>query len=294
MRQLRRRILQPTADLMAEVSGRGNMTPCGAGQFYAFKDQNAPVLAVAHCDYVDCGSNHFLAHKGKVWSSRLDDRLGVYVILDVLPALGIDVDILLTDDEEKGQSTAQFFDPANHHNRAYNWIVQFDRRGMGAVCYDYDAIEPYVQKCFKLDYGSFSDICWLEHLGVCGLNVGTAYYNEHTLGSYAVMAQLRDQLRRFSEFYALFANERIAHVPCVHGWNKYDIVSAFDELLEWHDCGSGLFYAEGLGRDEYEICYVHDESFGYPWRLSTIEIEEWFKTLNEAKEAAQQMYDCVR
>ena len=46
-----------------------------------------------------------------VHSGALDDRLGAYIILDLLPKLGINVDVLLTVGEEQGRSTANFFAP---------------------------------------------------------------------------------------------------------------------------------------------------------------------------------------
>jgi hypothetical protein len=208
-KQLERRILQPTADLMDEVGG---VIQCGRSA-YAYRQTGAPVLAVAHCDYRDCGSDHFYRGRQRgqdiVLSSRLDDRLGVYVILDVLPSLGIKCDVLLTDDEEKGQSTAQHFEPDNH---SYNWLFQFDRHGTGAVTYDYESMEPFVSEFFKLEWGSFSDISFLEHLGVGGVNVGTAYYEEHTLGSYAVLSQLASQIQKFVGFYKQYQFHRVEHV----------------------------------------------------------------------------------
>jgi hypothetical protein len=303
--QLRKRILQPTVDLMTEV---GNVTPCGNGQSYAHRATGAPVLAVAHCDYRDCGSDHFFAQNGKVWSSRLDDRLGVYLILDVLPALGIHTDILLTDDEERGQSTAQYFAPDSHE---YNWIFQFDRRGTDAVCYDYDCMEPHVKQHFKVSQGSFSDISMLEHLRVGGVNIGTAYYEEHSLGSYAIFAQIRQQVRKFCEFYHAFSGTHIPHVPrewqylSGAGWERTsDTAHWFNDPndkvvaslascheLEWFDFSDNMYWAEGAFGDDFEITY-HDDERPFPWRLehSGFGGREWFKTLHEARECAHELF----
>src|SRR3954465_12674834 len=101
---------------MEEVGG---IVYCENTLNYAYrKTKGATVLAVAHCDFVDCDSSHFFAKDGIVWSSRLDDRLGVYTILDVLPMLGINVDVLLTDGEESCNSTARYFDVKEHD---YKW-----------------------------------------------------------------------------------------------------------------------------------------------------------------------------
>src|ERR1700754_3651831 len=91
--------------------------------FYIYKDNGAKILAVAHLDTVQSvdanwtfdsavlGSNQ--AKQEYIWNAQLDDRLGVYTILDLLPSiLGDDAyDILLTTDEESGATTAEWFDP---------------------------------------------------------------------------------------------------------------------------------------------------------------------------------------
>jgi len=293
MKQLRRRILQPTAELMAEC---GTVTTFKNGQRYALKSTGAKVLAVAHCDYRDCGSDHFFAHKGRVWSSRLDDRLGVYVLLDVLPKLGIEFDVLLTDDEERGASTAQYFIPEKHD---YNWMFQFDRHGTDAVCYEYVKLERYLADYFKIGMGSFSDISFLEHLGICGVNVGTAYYDEHSLGSYANLRELEAQVKRFVSFYAEYSDQHFPYVA--HDWraqvadtprddyrpgdDDYSIAGA----LEWHETPNGMLYADGFDDESFEIDYV-DEGDGYPWILYMTGGAEYFKTKWEAQERAEQLF----
>lgn len=235
VKQLRHRLLQPTAELMAEIGG---VTPCGDSS-YAYRNTGAPVLGVAHCDYVDCGSDHVFHKDGRVWSSRLDDRLGVYVLLDVLPKLGVHVDVLLTDDEERGKSTAQYFRPVKHD---YSWMFQFDRRGTDAVCYDYKGFEDVAARFFKVGVGSFSDICSLDHLGICGLNVGTAYYDEHSLGSYADLGQLAKQVKRFAALYKSHCFEPIPH-------------NNVDPALWWDEPESGLQeYYRCAWCDDWAIC----------------------------------------
>lgn len=223
LQQLHKRILMPTDQLMAEVGGIVDCGEVGYGKRanamrrYAYRQGNGKVLGVAHCDYVDCGSDHFSYHKDRVWSSRLDDRLGVYVILDLLPKLGVECDVLLTDFEETGSSTAGDFAEDMlklGEEFPYNWLFQFDRRGEGAVRYDYDEMDCYLEKYFKgLDQGSFSDISLMGELEVCGVNVGTGYHNEHSLGSYANLWEVRSQVQKFVDFYTEFQDERMEHDP---------------------------------------------------------------------------------
>lgn len=182
-----------------------------AGQPFRFIDNGGSILGVAHVDFVGCGrERHFRQNGRTVYSTTLDDRLGVHILLDRLPAMGIVCDVLLTDDEEIGRSTASQFIPP----KEYNWIVEFDRRGSGAVVYDYDEMVGPAKKYFgKVHSGSFSDICFLDHLGVAGLNIGTGYYQEHTRHSWASLNVVRDQLNKFKVMYDEMKDTRVDHEP---------------------------------------------------------------------------------
>lgn len=172
-------------------------------------DRGGTILGVAHCDSVTCGTNAYRKEGELVYSTSLDDRLGVHILLDILPSMGIVCDVLLTDDEESGNSSAQYAELG----KQYNWIFQFDRRGTDCVTYEYDSMIPHAKKHFQHGQGSFSDICWLEHLGIGGMNIGTGYYNEHTLKSYANLAETMAQVERFRAFYKEYRDIKIPHIP---------------------------------------------------------------------------------
>lgn len=207
MLTLKQRCQQPTADLLH-------------GEPFRFIDNGSNVLAVAHCDSVDCGLRRFKQRGEIVYNTSLDDRLGVHVILDILPSRGILPDVLLTDDEEIGASTAQLFVP----DKEYNWMFQFDRHGTDAVCYDYEEMEPFIELFFRLGMGSFSDICWLDHLGCGGLNIGAGYHNEHSRNSFANLRHTAEQVARFERFWDCLADTHIPYVePDWCKWNmKFD------------------------------------------------------------------------
>lgn len=207
------------------------------GGRFKFTNNGSNVLAVAHVDSVTCGLKRFKKRGRKVYSTSLDDRLGVHVILDILPTMGINVDVLLTDDEEIGQSTAQEFMP----DKQYNWMFQFDRRGTDCVHYEYDVMAPHIRNYFTLGRGSFSDICWLDHLGCGGMNVGTGYYNEHSRASYANLDETYAQVLRFGLFYEALKDQRIEHIPYiapppkkrhkakVGAWNDFGALNQYDD-----------------------------------------------------------------
>lgn len=226
--QLSKRIKQSTSSLMDEVGGVIECSSVRRNKFhgvgvmarnYALRRDNNKVLAVAHCDSVDHDSDHFCTdpESDVVFSSRLDDRLGVFIIMDVLPSLGINTDILLTDCEECGWTTAEDAAKDIGTDHPYNWMFQFDRHGPGAVTYQYTGMRKYLRPYFdNIEHGSFSDICKMDGLGICGVNVGTAYYNEHTAGSYALLNILSDQIERFVRLYEDGREVRIPHSKPVY------------------------------------------------------------------------------
>ncbi len=151
-----------------------------------------------------------------VYSPYLDDRLGIYSIFEELPKLGIDVDILITDGEETGESSAKEF--SQNCQKNYNWIVEFDRRGEDVVLYKYK--NEHMEKSlveeakFKKGKGASSDISHMKSLGVACFNVGIGFHDEHHPNCSADLAMFERQLTRFQEFYRinksiLFKNEAL-------------------------------------------------------------------------------------
>ena len=178
-------------------------------------DRGASILGVAHLDSVARGY-HFDEMRWKnqhvVFTESLDDRLGAYILLDVLPALGIECDVLLTDNEESCRSTAEYFRP----EKKYNWMFQFDRAGTDTVMYEYESdslIKAIEEFGMVWGFGSYSDICELEHLGIKGLNIGTGYYDNHTSWSHAVLTETDMMIRIFKRFYEKYKDVSLPHEP---------------------------------------------------------------------------------
>jgi len=181
----------------------------GTDRFYYYADNGADILAIAHLDSVQshraCNVTRTAAGL-LATSGALDDRLGAYVILDLLPSLGITVDVLLTTDEEIGASTASDFDT----DKQYDWMFQFDRGGTDVVMYEYETPEltDLVEDSgARVGVGSYSDICLLSHLGCSGFNWGVGYQDYHSPRSHA---WLEDTFRMVSSFVRFHeANEGI-------------------------------------------------------------------------------------
>lgn len=198
--------------------------------YHAFKDNGAKILAVAHCDNVH-RAEWFASDKDVIFTSSLDDRLGVYTILDYLPSLGeVAYDILLTMGEESAKTTAANFKT----EKQYNWLVEFDRRGANAVLYDYagNGFGEIVEQFFPVDYGTSSDIDKLQFLKAKALNIGVGYHDEHAVNAYMRISEYLLQMARFLRFWRAHKDTFFAHEE-----KKYTPASFYDgEGWGWGDC----------------------------------------------------------
>lgn len=223
------------------------------GKSYHFEDRGAKILAVAHTDFVDIEYS-FGKYRRKddldrkdpiIVCPRLDDRLGVYIIQHVLNKVGVDVDILLTNYEERGHSTASLFIP----QKEYNWIVGFDRGGVDAVTYSYDEMEEFVSKHYKLGFGSFSDISNMTHLGIGAFNTGIGYHHQHTSQCYAPLSDIIQGLTQFVNFYneykdQVFKHDEVSYTGYESLYNTYPVTSHVPSYRKL-----GGFYNEKWGVD---------------------------------------------
>lgn len=245
--------------------------------FYLFKDNGSSILAVAHLDTVVTHKNReTVMHtpSQKVYSGALDDRLGAYVIADLLPKMGMKFDLLFTTGEENGQSTAEVFDPANHHDRQYNWIIEFDRGGTDVVMYQYeddDLVERVEDVGAKVAPGIFSDIAFMEHLGIKGINWGVGYQNYHSVNGNVWLPDLFDMVDLFTDFHENNHDERLEHTPKpsasslgLNYWEDEDWEDMTDgcEAEYWQvgECDGPLVEDPALGT----LCEKHEQ-----WANST-------------------------
>lgn len=195
----------------------GRVTHTSDQMDYIHIDRGAKVLGVAHLDVVrNMRDVNYFTLNGRrgIMSGALDDRLGVYILLHLLPKLGVECDVLLTDGEEVGKSTAQHFQLPE--GKEYNWLFSFDRRGTDVVMYDYDCKhldDKLAAVGLKSSIGSFSDISSMEHLKVKAFNVGTGYHDEHTDMCHAYFDDVISQANRFAEFWRLHHKSKMEHEP---------------------------------------------------------------------------------
>ncbi len=194
--------------------------------FYLFKDNGAKVLAVAHLDTVmdheDRTANFVNTAAGPViFSGALDDRLGAYTILELLPKLGIQYDILLTVGEESGRSTAQYFTPPE--GKEYHWMIEFDRGGTDVVMYQYDDIEMrqlVSDSGARPNDGIFSDISYMEHLEIKGFNWGVGYRDYHGPKSHAFLDDYWKMITYYLKFHENNADTYLPHDQVTQSWQR--------------------------------------------------------------------------
>lgn len=188
--------------------------------YYHFRDNGASVLAVAHLDTVvpqQGRTPHFSATQAGplIRGGALDDRLGAYVILGLLPKLGVTCDWLLTVGEERCQSTARYFEP----EKDYDHVIEFDRMGTDVVMYqfeDEDSKRLVRASGAAMGHGSFSDIAELEHLNIKAFNWGVGYRgNYHSEGGYAYLYDTFAMVAKYLRFHAQNAGVALPHT----GWS---------------------------------------------------------------------------
>lgn len=179
---------------------------------YKLRGNEGLILGVAHCDFVEHAWSYptYFDNNTKIRAGQVDDRVGVWILLDVLPSIP-DMpafDYLLTTDEECGMSSAQEVQELLD----YNWTFQFDRRGTDFV--DYGMSTSRFVNAFKatteIPYGSgsFSDICYLPDSCGSRVNIGTGYHREHSPDAWVDLAECASQVAKFVDFAHEYATKR--------------------------------------------------------------------------------------
>lgn len=185
------------------------------GGTHYFHDNNSSILAVAHLDCVQAYAGFDFEETdghSTVHCTTLDDRLGVYIITELLPTIGVTTDILLSTDARHGESTAQIFIP----EKRYHWIFSFDRKGSGVVLYQYgdaETIQLMQKYGFDVHEGYRSDIVLMDHLECKAFNFGCGYHEPLTDKSFAVLDESEANILRFQQFYNDHKNTLMPHVP---------------------------------------------------------------------------------
>ncbi len=252
-----------------------NSTSLDPDRFYWYQDNGSDILAVAHLDTVQgdrtCQVIDTAGGKLAV-SGALDDRLGVYVILELLPTLGVTCDWLLTCDEEAGGTTASEFaeDFYQDGHKEYNWVIEFDRGGTDVVMYQYETAE---YKALVEDAGAvvgegiYSDICELETLGCLALNWGVGYEDYHSPRSHAWLDNTFRMVARFLQFHEKHADTFLRHetpLPDTSWLNYREEANTWDkDDLDWMKSVPPVIDQDGHPDDDWINPYVEADCSHY-------------------------------
>lgn len=196
---------------MAKLGTLHEVVDKGVTHKHIHVQRGGKVLGVAHLDSVRPFKNFWLS-KSFVGCPTIDNRLGLWVIMYGLRRMGITLDLLLCDEEEKGKSTSQdFVLPAGVE---YNSMVSFDRTGVDCALYQY-LDKPFVEllKPFGIAgvQGAYSDIDSAGHLGIRGLNMGCGMYDYHSDAAYANLNELALQMKRYARFHKVYGEVRLPY-----------------------------------------------------------------------------------
>ena len=225
MNELLRQLLTlPEAQLWQNLRANKQLGELHANPKYLFfkrcQDDATRVLAVVHTDVSGGDVGLRATYKNNVVTARaLDDRLGLYMLLQLIEK-GHTFDLLVTTDEELGQSTATDF-LRDHPDYRCNWMFSIDRRARyapdfepSAVLYEYHD-DTTVKMCEELgivvEYGSFSDISSMSELGVKGFNFSATFFHEHTDQCYADLRNVATMIDKISQFLTAHQATRLLH-----------------------------------------------------------------------------------
>jgi hypothetical protein len=205
-------LLTETEDIFDELVVNGHT------KFSLYKDSNKmhhmhfinqtpstyKVLLVSHLDTVTRLSeeNELLHYKGTLLARGLDNRLGMYTCMDLINKDDSGMyDLLLTDHEECGASTAQYFNCPDYH---YDLIVEFDRMGVdqfvqyGHGCKELVKDIEAQTTCVKKS-GSYSDIRDID-TDTASVNWGVAFRNYHADNSHVIWDEYLNNIEQYQIF----------------------------------------------------------------------------------------------
>jgi len=236
--------------LKAKPDGKGNYTINPGGR----------ILGLAHMDTVFDDNPLIPEDTGNIiLSPALDAGIGIYILCALRESFP-DLTIVLTDNEERCNSTAQKLQP----NPDYIAMIEVDRANINdSALYQYmdspawvDFIELHTGRIAAI--GTYSDISDAE-IGIAGVNLSAGYMLAHTANCYILKEDiLTVYLNAYNVITALlkekpfaFDNSQSRNFYSYAGWSKLD---KWESDSEWEDSDridspAQLYYCPNCGRD---------------------------------------------
>ena len=239
---------------------------------FVYAQGNFPVLLVAHLDTVHSKlPNMILYDKDQnIVSSPNgiggDDRCGVYMIFEIIKKFNCSV-LFCEDEEDGGIGANKFVKTDLARTLDFNYIIEFDRANANDAvfysCDNYDFEKFITRDFYKINYGTYSDICDIAPgIGCAAVNLSCGYYKAHTKDEYVVLSDMENSIKAACDILARTTqNDKFEYVEYFEydAWNGY----GYNGFIDYND------------QVYYLIQYISEHG-----------VEEWYETFARSKAEA--------
>lgn len=239
---------------------------------FVYAQGNFPVLLVAHLDTVHSKlPNMILYDKDQNTVSSPngiggDDRCGVYMIFEIIKKFNCSV-LFCEDEEDGGIGANKFVKTDLARTLDFNYIIEFDRANANDAvfysCDNYDFEKFITRDFYKINYGTYSDICDIAPvIGCAAVNLSCGYYKAHTKDEYVVLSDMENSIKAACDILARTTqNDKFEYVEYFEygDWNGY----GYNGFIDYND------------QVYYLIQYISEHG-----------VEEWYETFARSKAEA--------
>lgn len=239
---------------------------------FVYAQGNFPVLLVAHLDTVHSKlPNMILYDKDQNTVSSPngiggDDRCGVYMIFEIIKKFNCSV-LFCEDEEDGGIGANKFVKTDLVRTLDFNYIIEFDRANANDAvfysCDNYDFEKFITRDFYKINYGTYSDICDIAPvIGCAAVNLSCGYYKAHTKDEYVVLSDMENSIKAACDILAKTTqNDKFEYVEYFEygAWNGY----GYNGFIDYND------------QVYYLIQYISEHG-----------VEEWYETFARSKAEA--------
>lgn len=239
---------------------------------FVYAQGSFPVLLVAHLDTVHSKlPNIILYDKDQNTVSSPngiggDDRCGVYMIFEIIKKFNCSV-LFCEDEEDGGIGANKFVKTDLARTLDFNYIIEFDRANANDAvfysCDNYDFEKFITRDFYKINYGTYSDICDIAPvIGCAAVNLSCGYYKAHTKDEYVVFSDMENSIKAACDILARTTqNDKFEYVEYFEygAWNGY----GYNGFIDYND------------QVYYLIQYISEHG-----------VEEWYETFARSKAEA--------
>ena len=239
---------------------------------FVYAQGSFPVLLVAHLDTVHSKlPNMILYDKDQNTVSSPngiggDDRCGVYMIFEIIKKFNCSV-LFCEDEEDGGIGANKFVKTDLARTLDFNYIIEFDRANANDAvfysCDNYDFEKFITRDFYKINYGTYSDICDIGPvIGCAAVNLSCGYYKAHTKDEYVVLSDMENSIKAACDILARTTqNDKFEYVEYFEygAWNGY----GYNGFIDYND------------QVYYLIQYISEHG-----------VEEWYETFARSKAEA--------